>query len=79
MAKKQGAQPTSSQWAGDGKTKAAAQPAAAKPGAAYTQVTLSRAVEVKGHLYRPNATHMVNASVLAALGDAVMPAAKPAR
>lgn len=37
----------------------------------YVQVTLKRAVVVAGHVYRPGATHVVDATTLAAMGDAV--------
>lgn len=54
----------------------AKQPAASAPApdpapAPYTKVTLKRAVTVEGHLYRPGHAHMVDATVLAAMGDAV--------
>lgn len=37
----------------------------------YSEVTLSRAVELQGHAYRPGVKHVVDAATLAALGDAV--------
>jgi hypothetical protein len=41
------------------------------PEPAYTEVTLSRMVELQGHAYRPGVKHVVDAATLAALGDAV--------
>ena len=39
---------------------------------AYTEVVLSRMVELQGHVYRPGVKHVVDAATLAALGDAVL-------
>ena len=39
---------------------------------AYTEVVLSRTVELHGHFYRPGVKHIVDAATLAALGDAVV-------
>lgn len=41
------------------------------PEPVYTEVTLSRMVELQGHAYRPGVKHVVDAATLAALGDAV--------
>jgi hypothetical protein len=74
MEKAKTTQPASSQWAGN---KAAAAPGAlpappsTQPPAGYTRVTLKKAVTVEGHLYRPGQIHVVNAAILAAMGDAV--------
>lgn len=37
----------------------------------YYEVTLNRAAVVEGHVYRPRDRHVVDASTLKALGDAV--------
>jgi hypothetical protein len=41
------------------------------PEPAYTEVTLSRMVDLQGHAYRPGVKHVVDAATLVALGDAV--------
>ena len=38
----------------------------------YTEITLSRMIELQGHTYRPGVKHVVDAATLAALGDAVL-------
>jgi hypothetical protein len=38
----------------------------------FFSVTLSKAVEIEGHNYRPGAVHTVNGDVLKAMGDAVV-------
>ncbi len=52
------------------KTNTHAQSASVEP--VYTEVTLSRMIELQGHAYRPGVKHVVDAATLAALGDAVL-------